>query len=894
MKKNKLLLLVASIVCAVNVQAQAPVFNSVAANAASIVKYDKFELTIDLTSAYTNPYNYDEISTQSIFTAPSGRKDTVDGFYMENYSLNTSTGALTDLGTHNFKVRYAPNETGNWSYVLSAKNSSGTTTRSASTFQCTSSSLHGFIKKNNSNYLNFDDGTQYIPVGEDMGWQDNNVVTDYTNWLGKLSSNGGNFIRVWMSDWAFALEWKNGYNGYSGLEKYKQTSAYYLDWLLDKCSSSNVYMMLCLNHHGQLSTSVNPEWSDNPYNAANGGPCTNTWDFFTNATAKSYYKNRQRYIVARYGYSKNIQSWELFNEVDLTDDFDNRQSDVTSWHNEMSTYIKSKDVYKHLVTTSYAYDTNDPDTWKLPNIDFTQTHYYVSAPNLETILANGAQKYLSSYNKPTLNGEFGLSGDSTLATLDPDGVYIHNSIWGSSLGGAMGSAMSWWWDNYIDPQNLYYHYKPLSSFLSNIKLKDDNYKNVTATISGGGASDLIVSPAEGFVKATASDFTIDATGNITPDASNLSQYLFGSTYNTQYRNPPTFHVNYSVNGQFKVITAGSISGSSTKIDIYVDGVLVLDQSAAINTTYSVNITAGAHVIKVDNLGIDWAQISNYTFTNIAPALENFVLRSADNNHAAGWLLNKKYNWQYLHDNGSTPSPVTGSSVVIPGLANGNYTINLYSCSTGLITNTINSTVTTGTLTISLPSVAWDAAFTAENQSVLPVIISKFSGEQQNRQNILHIEIAQSENIKSILLERSSDGIHFTVLSNISAKWPAINGAHIYTDAAPLKGNNFYRLNIIDNDGKQSVSNTVLLVNNKLININFYPNPFKDYVTMNADEGKYLIRITDNKGKNILSNIINADGSDVKLLLPNLAHGIYYISVADENGQIIQKDKVVKQ
>ena len=109
-------------------------------------------------------------------------------------------------------------------------------------------------EKTHTNYLSFDDGTQYIPVGEDMGWQDNNVVTDYTNWLGKLSSNGGNFIRVWMSDWAFALEWKNGNNGYSGLEQYKQTSAYYLDWLLDKCSSLNVYMMLCLNHHGQVST----------------------------------------------------------------------------------------------------------------------------------------------------------------------------------------------------------------------------------------------------------------------------------------------------------------------------------------------------------------------------------------------------------------------------------------------------------------------------------------------------------------------------------------------------------------------------------------------------------------------------------------------------------------
>jgi len=35
----------------------------------------------------------------------------------------------------------------------------------------------------------------------------------------------------------------------------------------------------------------------------------------------------------------------------------------------------------------------------------------------------------------------------------------------------MGPAASWWWDNYIDPQNLYTHFKPLSQVLAGI-LKD--------------------------------------------------------------------------------------------------------------------------------------------------------------------------------------------------------------------------------------------------------------------------------------------------------------------------------------------------------------------------------------------------------------------------------------
>ncbi|MEO7768374.1 MAG: DUF5060 domain-containing protein, partial [Ferruginibacter sp.] len=277
-----------------------PVFNAVTANTAVVPRLNKFELSIDLTANYANPYDYDDITMQCIFNAPSGRKDTVDGFFMQDYTLN-GNGSITPTGTGIFKVRYAPNETGQWTYTLLCTNADGTSQYPVQLFDCISSTEAGFIRKNTTNYLSFDNAVQFIPVGENMGWQSGNVVTDYTNWITNLTSNGGNFIRIWMSSWAFGLEWKNGYNGFSGLKNYKQSSAFYLDWLLDYCRQNNVFVMTTLNNHGQVSSGVNPEWVDNPYNAVNGGPAVNTWDFFTNATAKNLHKNRLRYTIARYG-----------------------------------------------------------------------------------------------------------------------------------------------------------------------------------------------------------------------------------------------------------------------------------------------------------------------------------------------------------------------------------------------------------------------------------------------------------------------------------------------------------------------------------------------------------------------------------------------------------------
>ncbi len=207
----------------------------------------------------------------------------------------------------------------------------GTGTFAPQTFSVTAPTQDGnggFVRSDQTNYLHLDDGKQYIPVGENIAWQSSNAYVDYTNWLTKLSDNDGNFFRLWQCSWGLGLEWRNGSAGYAGLRKYKQNNAFYTDWLLDFCAEKGIYVMYCLQYHGQVSTNVNPNWSDSPYNAANGGPCANTWDFFTNTAAKNHTKNRYRYVLARWGYSRNIMSWELFNEVGWTDQFEQRKDDI--------------------------------------------------------------------------------------------------------------------------------------------------------------------------------------------------------------------------------------------------------------------------------------------------------------------------------------------------------------------------------------------------------------------------------------------------------------------------------------------------------------------------------------------------------------------------------------
>ena len=755
--KKTLTLLVLCSMTAFSLKAQTPNITSVIPVATSIGRYEKFEIKVVLNGTIANPYDYDELVLRGVFTAPSGRKDTIEGFYMQNFDLNTTTGSLTTT-TNSYLIRFSPNEIGTWNYSLTLTTSTGTSAASTGTFQAINANAKGFIRKNTTNYLSFDNGEQYIPIGQNLAWQNKNPYLDYKKWLERMGAAKANFMRLWLCHWGVGLEWKSGTGGgFDGLKKYKQNNAWYIDYIVEKCKEQGIYMMFCINHHGQVSTTTNSNWAENPYNTANGGPCSQTVNFFDNAAAKALHKNRLRYIIARWGYSTQIMSWELFNEVSYTDNYatPSVKTAVRDWHIEMAQYLKQKDPAKHLITTSFSGE-EDLQLWQKPEMDFTQNHSYVDAANIESILAEISRNNIKTFEKPTLNGEFGIDPNNvSLSTIDPNGIHIHNALWGTALSGAMGGGGTWWWDSYMEPRDLYYHFKPLSIFLANISLKTDNYKTTKATSTGGNnIGELSISPGSGWGQATSANFTIDGAGSINPSVTQLSVFLYGSTWNTQYRNPPIFNVNYTNAGQFQVKT-GSQAGEKPTIAIYLDGTLAFSAPNALpNQTYSINVPPGQHAIKVDNLGTDWINIASYEFKGIVAAPFNiYALKSADSKKITGWIHNRKYNWKDVGASG-IPAAVSGVSAVIEGISNGSYEVKFYDCSTGNAVSTLTSVLASSEkLTFTVPAINWDLAFIATQTT------TKTSDIAQNALKIYPNPIRQGDilRVNAIARNEATDG-----------------------------------------------------------------------------------------------------------------------------------------
>ena len=425
-------------------------------------QYGRVDYVIMLTADWTNsPYRAEEIRLDLELSAPSGSRLTVPAYYERGRS-----GALST-----WRLRFTPIEAGDYSgtfVLLNGTNRSGIAVK----FPVAASNGKGFLHPGNAWTFRFDNGEPFRGIGENIGWEsrsrdDSQFFRElqesprynYEYLLGTLAEHGGNFFRTWMCPWNLPLEWKKVGNEsrYADDENYFNASAIRrMDQLVDLAEALDLRIMLTLNNSGDFQ---GRSWERNNYNIKNGGFAAMPQEFFTNPQAKAQYKDRLRYLVARWGYSPHIAAWEFFNEIDnLMYGLPQRIPDdvITAWHTEMSAYLKSIDPYHHLVTTSISHRPV-AGLNQVPAIDFNQIHIYghngasrISA--FADVLRNG----MPQTGKPTVIGECGFEWDWSknfndyAAGMERD---FKEALWQGLFLPTPILPMSWWWE-YFDSRGM--------------------------------------------------------------------------------------------------------------------------------------------------------------------------------------------------------------------------------------------------------------------------------------------------------------------------------------------------------------------------------------------------------------------------------------------------------
>ena len=157
---------------------------------------------------------------------------------------------------------------------------------------------------------------------------------------------------------------------------------------------------------------------------------------------------------------------------------------------------------------------------------------------------------------------------------------------------------------------------------------------------------------------------------------------------------------------------------------------------------------------------------------------------------------------------------------------------------------------------------------------LPLKILSFSGNVNGNTSILKWETTNEINTKQFEIERSNNGINFFGAGNVVANNGTGNNLYSFTDNLMQAGIYFYRLKIIDIDGKFSFSNIIKLSNYRDDQFHVFPNPATDLITLNGLQKKGTVQIIDLDGKILKQLIVTAQTQTVNM--KDYPSGLYLI------------------
>ena len=346
----------------------------------------------------------------------------------------------------------------------------------------------------------------------------------YLRMMDTLAMNGVNYFRMIMNPWSLDIE-------YEKLGDYtdRMHIAKEMDLILERAEHNDMLIHWNFMLHNTLQVNGfnirNWDWSDEAYpldtsSTSTPGYCYKTQlddvetllDFLTSENAKKYYKERLRYIVARWGYSPDIAMFEHFSEInqigtryEYTDDapaiqgtnqYAGNEQIFSDWHGEMSYYLKEELNIPQLLTLSYTVDHNpelDHSFWhgNIDVINVNQYNTYISDVHgfhqdiIPKRIANGGfnsgTHLWGNYDKPLF---FSETGAINLWNCD-NFIETRRNIWQNMFWGVAGTLD--WQHEILKRENRNLDiYKRVNEFTQDVDLEGGDWHSGMVKLDNDG------------------------------------------------------------------------------------------------------------------------------------------------------------------------------------------------------------------------------------------------------------------------------------------------------------------------------------------------------------------------------------------------------------------------
>lgn len=163
-------------------------------------------------------------------------------------------------------------------------------------------------------------------------------------------------------------------------------------------------------------------------------------------------------------------------------------------------------------------------------------------------------------------------------------------------------------------------------------------------------------------------------------------------------------------------------------------------------------------------------------------------------------------------------------------------------------------------------------------AVLPLNLISFDATRQNGSSLLKWTTSDEINTGHFEVEKSADGIHFVKTGTL----PAGNVPGIYSYADNNINDHgivYYRLKIVDRDGKTAYSSIIRIVAGARGSKSIYPNIISDRVlNIYRDNGMGLrsVELVNVLGHRVMVKQLNPNQTNYRVILPVLPGGAYFV------------------
>jgi hypothetical protein len=177
---------------------------------------------------------------------------------------------------------------------------------------------------------------------------------------------------------------------------------------------------------------------------------------------------------------------------------------------------------------------------------------------------------------------------------------------------------------------------------------------------------------------------------------------------------------------------------------------------------------------------------------------------------------------------------------------------------------------------------------------LPVSMMSFDAKRTGSVNNLTWVTTQETNASKFIVERSTDGRTFNEIGFVAAAGNSSTAKNYrFVDATPNKGNNYYRLKLINNDNSFRFSEIKNVKHLSFADMIVSPNPVAQNmrVLVDADKAeKATLFITDLAGRRVFNTSVNIiEGSNtLNIPVSTLNSGSYVVTIQLANQTLVKK------